>query len=79
MDVTGLKCADLVDAMGRMHRHRCHILDLDGFTISPAGGTTVTRPVSDEGDGSYSVPISWDPGSGKGPGVIVEQPGRGRS
>jgi hypothetical protein len=25
MDVTGLKCADLVDAMGRMHRHRCHI------------------------------------------------------
>jgi 4-hydroxy-4-methyl-2-oxoglutarate aldolase len=28
MNVTGLKCADLVDAMGRMHRHRCHILDL---------------------------------------------------
>jgi 4-hydroxy-4-methyl-2-oxoglutarate aldolase len=28
MDVTGLKCADLVDAMGRMHRHRCHILDM---------------------------------------------------
>jgi 4-hydroxy-4-methyl-2-oxoglutarate aldolase len=28
MDVTGLKCADLVDAMGRMHRHRCHMLDL---------------------------------------------------
>src|SRR3954463_956628 len=26
--VAGLKCADLVDAMGRMHRHRCHILDL---------------------------------------------------
>src|SRR3954454_22013711 len=28
MDVTGLKCADLVDAMGRVHRHRCHMLDL---------------------------------------------------
>jgi 4-hydroxy-4-methyl-2-oxoglutarate aldolase len=27
MNVTGLKCADLVDATGRM-RHRCHILDL---------------------------------------------------
>ena len=26
--VEGLKCADLVDAMGRLHRHRCHILDL---------------------------------------------------
>jgi 4-hydroxy-4-methyl-2-oxoglutarate aldolase len=26
--VRGLKCADLVDAMGRLHRHRCHILDL---------------------------------------------------
>ena len=26
--VHGLKCADLVDAMGRMHRHHCHILDL---------------------------------------------------
>jgi regulator of RNase E activity RraA len=32
MNVTGLKCADLVDAMGRMHRHRCHMLDL----VSPA-------------------------------------------
>jgi 4-hydroxy-4-methyl-2-oxoglutarate aldolase len=28
MNVTGLRCADLVDALGRMHRHRCHILDL---------------------------------------------------
>ena len=37
MDVTGLKCADLVDAMGRMHRHRCHILDL----VSPTPGRTL--------------------------------------
>jgi 4-hydroxy-4-methyl-2-oxoglutarate aldolase len=34
MNVTGLKCADLVDAMGRLHRHRCHILDL----VSPTPG-----------------------------------------
>lgn len=26
--VEGLKCADLVDAMGWLHKHRCHILDL---------------------------------------------------
>jgi 4-hydroxy-4-methyl-2-oxoglutarate aldolase len=26
--VEGLKTADIVDAMGRLHRHRCHILDL---------------------------------------------------
>jgi 4-hydroxy-4-methyl-2-oxoglutarate aldolase len=26
--ISGLKCADLVDAMGRVHRHRCHVLDL---------------------------------------------------
>src|SRR4029079_10545140 len=34
MDVSGLKCADLVDAMGRLHRHRCHILDF----VSPTPG-----------------------------------------
>ena len=28
MNVMGLKCADLVGAMGRRHRHRCHSLDL---------------------------------------------------
>lgn len=32
--VEGLRCADLVDAMGRLHRHRCHILDL----VSPTPG-----------------------------------------
>jgi 4-hydroxy-4-methyl-2-oxoglutarate aldolase len=30
----GLKCADLVDAMGRLHRHRGHILDL----VTPTPG-----------------------------------------
>jgi regulator of RNase E activity RraA len=32
--VHGLKCADLVDAVGRLHRHRCHILDL----VTPTPG-----------------------------------------
>jgi 4-hydroxy-4-methyl-2-oxoglutarate aldolase len=40
MNVAGLKCADLVDAMGRLHRHRCHILDL----VSPTPGRTLFGP-----------------------------------
>jgi 4-hydroxy-4-methyl-2-oxoglutarate aldolase len=40
MNVTGLKCANLVDAMGRMHRHRCHILDL----VSPTPGRILFGP-----------------------------------
>jgi regulator of RNase E activity RraA len=40
VDVTGLKCADLVDAMGRLHRHRCHILDL----VSPTPGRVLFGP-----------------------------------
>ncbi len=40
MNVTALKCADLVDAMGRMHRHRCHILDL----VSPTPGRILFGP-----------------------------------
>jgi regulator of RNase E activity RraA len=38
--VEGLKTADLVDSMGRMHRHRCHILDL----ISPTPGRVLFGP-----------------------------------
>jgi 4-hydroxy-4-methyl-2-oxoglutarate aldolase len=40
MNVAGLKCADLVDAMGRLHRHRCHILDL----VSPTPGRILFGP-----------------------------------
>lgn len=32
--IEGLKCPDLVDAMGRLHRHRCHMLDL----VTPTPG-----------------------------------------
>jgi 4-hydroxy-4-methyl-2-oxoglutarate aldolase len=38
--VHGLKCADLVDAMGRRHRHRCHMLDL----VSPTPGRVLFGP-----------------------------------
>src|SRR3954454_19342422 len=38
--VEGLKCADLVDAMGRLHRHRCHNLDL----VSPTPGRVLFGP-----------------------------------
>jgi 4-hydroxy-4-methyl-2-oxoglutarate aldolase len=36
----GLSAADLVDAMGRLHRHRCHILDL----VSPTPGRVLFGP-----------------------------------
>jgi len=38
--VEGLKTADLVDAMGRLHRHRCHLLDL----VSPTPGRVLFGP-----------------------------------
>ena len=38
--VEGLKTSDLVDAMGRLHRHRCHILDL----VSPTPGRVLFGP-----------------------------------
>ena len=47
----------------------------DGITITGAPGTTVTGPVQDNGDGSYTVPVAWDPAAG-GPGVTIGQPGR---
>jgi 4-hydroxy-4-methyl-2-oxoglutarate aldolase len=40
LSVEGLKAADLVDAMGRLHRHRCHILDL----VSPTPGRVLFGP-----------------------------------
>ena len=38
--IEGLRCADLVDAMGRLHRHRCHIADL----VSPTPGRVLFGP-----------------------------------
>jgi hypothetical protein len=47
----------------------------DGISVTGVPGTTVTGPVKDNGDGSYTVPVSWNPGSGQGPGVVIGQPG----
>ena len=44
-----------------------------GFTVSGGAGTTVTGPVIDNGDGSYTVPVTSDP---DGPSIVVGQPGR---
>jgi hypothetical protein len=48
----------------------------DGFTVAGVPGTTVTGPVKDNGDGSYTVPVGWDPSPGNDPGVVIGQPGR---
>jgi hypothetical protein len=48
----------------------------DGITVAGVPGTTVTGPAIDNGDGTYTVPVSWDPDSGYDPGVVVGQPGR---
>ncbi len=46
----------------------------DGFTVAGTRGVTVTGPPVDNGDGSYTVPATWDPGVT--PGVVVGQPER---
>ena len=38
--IDGLTCADVVDAVGRKHRHRCHLLDL----VSPTPGRVLFGP-----------------------------------
>jgi hypothetical protein len=48
----------------------------DGFTVSGIPGTTITGPVVDNGDGSYTVPVRVDPSSVGDPGVVIGQPGR---
>lgn len=40
ISVSGLRTADLVDAMGRIHRHRCAVLDL----VSPAPDRVLFGP-----------------------------------
>jgi hypothetical protein len=44
--------------------------------VAPQPGTQITGPVRDNGDGTYDVPASWDPGAPGAPGVLVSQPGR---
>jgi hypothetical protein len=45
------------------------------LTVSGVPGTTVTEAVRDNGDGTYTVPVTWDPAKGH-PGVVIGQPGR---
>lgn len=56
--------------------------DIYGNSIGPGrvndmnlSGTTVAGPVKDNGDGSYTVPVAWDPAAGA-PSLVVSQPGR---
>jgi len=46
----------------------------DGVNITGSGGTTLTGSVVDNGDGSYTAPVTVAPGAT--PGVVVDQPGR---
>jgi hypothetical protein len=46
------------------------------MTVSGVPGTTVTGPAIDNGDGTYTFPVSVDPSSGNDPGVVIGQPGR---
>jgi hypothetical protein len=48
----------------------------DAINVSGVPGTTVTGPIVDNGDGSYTIPISWDPAPGYDQGVVIVQPGR---
>lgn len=43
------------------------------FVVTPNPGSQVTGPVSDNGDGSYDVPVTWE---GDGPSVAITQPDR---
>jgi hypothetical protein len=48
----------------------------DAFDIAPQAGSTIIGGVRDNGNGSYTVDLCWDPDSGLPPGVIVTQPDR---
>jgi hypothetical protein len=48
----------------------------DKFTVTPWPGVTLDGRVVDNGDGSYSVPVAWDPDILAEPGVLVGQPDR---
>lgn len=46
------------------------------FTVSPLPGVTVGGKVRDQGDGSYTVTVVWNPTITPTPGVFVHQPDR---
>ena len=46
------------------------------FTIFPVPGTRQEGPTADNGDGSYTQEVSWDPAQTPVPGIGISQPGR---
>jgi len=48
----------------------------DSFQVTGQAGSTPVGAVRDNGDGSYSIDLCWDPDSPNPPGVIVTQPDR---
>lgn len=48
----------------------------DSFELTGQTGSSIVGNVRDNGNGSYSVDLCWDPDSGAPPGVIVTQPDR---
>lgn len=46
----------------------------DSLTVTGGTGTTVTGGVRDNDDGSYTLPVAWDPAGD--PGLVIQQPGR---
>jgi len=49
---------------------------LGEFEVAEQPGSSVVSGVHDNGDGSYSVDLCWDPESSTPPGVIITQPDR---
>jgi len=47
----------------------------DRFDVTPVRGASLDGSPVDNGDGSYTVPVSWDP-NGTFPGLTITQPGR---
>jgi V8-like Glu-specific endopeptidase len=48
----------------------------EDITVTGTPGTTTSSTPHDNGDGSYTIGGSWDPGSSQEPGVVLTQAGR---
>lgn len=46
------------------------------LVVTGLAGTTVAGPLTDQGDGTYTIAGVWDPGAGPAPGAVITQPGR---
>ncbi len=46
------------------------------LTVSGGPGTTVTGPIVDGGDGSYTIPVDWHGDAPGVPSIVIGQPGR---